>query len=332
MGMGIERRARRYQNAWETHLKASKRVEEAWLNATGLNSERVAVIGAGRLLDFAADAFSEKFREVHFLDADPLATGVWKLFAREHQCAVHSHILEITGRLSIWAKALEQNIRTLEFGDAVTKLAAYGSLPSEVPNPLAIFFEKVRPSHVLSLNILSQLPVMWQNAVERIFIARYGRRITEERESEWLSAYGTSGRLLIREHLETLAASDAKHILLITDVEYFSYPLEGIDIQPERFRWSEDADDQRWSYAEEERSEAVLNLCENYDALLGVNVENERLLRVLFPNYDLSLGDTWFWQIVPRAELRGGRGTLHRVRAFTLSRKVAGEGRLRPGE
>lgn len=321
MGLGIERRASRYAESWEQHFAQTKRTQRDWLAGCAEGAGSAAVLGAGRLYDCALEDLRAVCKEVSLLDADALCLSVWrKAEKKKAPGKLNFEILEMTGRLFQWEKEFREYVSTASFEEALRLLDGISLRSSEEKSPLDAFFEQRRPTHVVSLNILSQLPVMWQNAVERVLVARFGEE-ARNRETEWLTSYAPSARMLIREHLESLSRSAAANILLITDVEYYSYPLASFAHLHPPLIWKEESENGGWAVPNVSNSAELLSSCESYDALMGVNIENKKLLSLMFPGYESTLRASWLWYILPQGENGGAMGTVHRVRAIELRQK-----------
>ncbi len=176
MGLGIERRAEKYASAWGPHFAKSKRVQSEWL-ASGESKDSCLVLGAGRLYDFDLDCFAANFRRLIFLDADPLSLRGWKKKKQKFpQVEFHFQLCEMSGRLAEWSRGLSNLSQKKDFAGILEFLSRLGESGEALATPLEIAIKKFKPSHILSLNTLSQLPVMWQNAVERSLVIGLGAK------------------------------------------------------------------------------------------------------------------------------------------------------------
>lgn len=322
MGLGIERRSERFSSAWEPHFKSSKTQQARW--AETVSGKLLAVLGAGRLFDFEK-ALVDKFSGIDLIDADPLCQRNWRGLRRTFpKTAFGFYELELTGALSDWSVEAMRAFRRAEWKQALQTLE---KLRPPSPSPFAGYLRDRRPDAILSLNVLSQLPVMWQDLLEIALVRRFGREQVKEREQEWLAAFAPSARVLVREHLGDLASADASEILILTDVEYLYYSLlsdGGAALDELPFEWRDGDNGGNWILkpaAEDSVGERWKSECFRMDALYGVNVENAKLLEVLFPSHTATPMESWLWHIVPETEGRGTHGVVHRVRALSLKPK-----------
>ena len=281
-GLGIEKRARRLRKFWEPHLERSKAAQRRWIaEVAGVD---LAVLGAGRLFDFAADTLPTRFERALLIDADPSCADHWGGLA----CQVEPRIGDLTGCAERWqreldglhggwAETLEQIRQTPKPGDRAMPLAA---------------------DAVLSLNVLSQLPIGWQDRVEDHLERRFGARAIKVKEDEWLAAVEPGGRWIVEQHLAALAASNARSILLITDVEYVEYRGGANSV-----RWESGV----WSAGEGLRVDVS-------PALYGVELA--------IAGYTQRWEESWLWDISPIGAESREYGAMHRVaaRAFDLLR------------
>ena len=155
---------------------------------------------------------------------------------------------------------------------------------------------------VVSLNLLSQIPVVWQDILEEILFARFGKTVVQTKEQQWLRAFSGGARWLVQQHLELLAKSRAENILVISDLEYLSY--DGLDPFPQHgaplpVRW-----DGEW----QGEQGIQYTLC---PALFGLDLEKQ-----LPPGYSLAWKESWLWHIAPLGLENKQQGTIHRVGCF----------------
>jgi len=321
MGFGIEQRSARHRDAWRGHIEASQSAERRWLSdIRGQKLGSVAVLGAGRLIDCALHDLCRCFSAVHLVDADPACLAAWRKAKNGYpETAFEFHFIEITGRLTEWSKRLQAAARGGNWNAALKELEEIGAESSEFVSPLERFFAEKKPDAILSLNLMSQLPVMWQDLVERVLRSRFGTAETAAKEEEWIAAYVPSARLLIREHLRSLSSSAAKKILLITDVEYLSYPQRWQHGGSLPVEWVEKDDAGHWKTAEHVKEQDMREHCSAMDALAGVKVENKKLLAALAQGREAVISPSWLWHICPVPEGRTTSCIVHRVRAIELN-------------
>jgi hypothetical protein len=335
MGLGIKVRQQQYAECWSSHIQCCKKVQEEWAVKIAEEKEKyaLAVLGAGRLYDFDGSSFSKIAARISFVDADALCLPIWKRWRRAFpKLPVEYHILEMTGVLERWRAELQEATHRGSLEDTLSLLDG-GADPqafSIEENVLTGFFLRTKPEAVLSLNVLSQLAVMWQDIVERELQAAYGKQQVHEQEEQWLQAYSVSARRLIRAHLTALNESGAERLLLITDVEYVYFPrLKGRSAEspllwkegePETFGIRAGSWEQNPACGEDGDSQ-WRERCYALDALLEVNIENPPLLQVVLPKYLPHYLGSWVWNICPDGDLPPGFGVLHRVAALEFSKR-----------
>ena len=280
-GLGIEKRARRLRKFWEPHLERSKAAQRRWIaEVAGVD---LAVLGAGRLLDFAADTLPSRFQRALLIDADPSCADHWGGLA----CQVEPRIGDLTGCVQRWQRELDR----FQGGWAETlKQVRQMPKPGDRAIPLAA-------DAVLSLNVLSQLPIGWQDRVEDHLERRFGARMTKAKEEEWLAAVEPGGRWIVEQHLTALAASNARSLLLITDVEYAEYRGGANSV-----RWENGV----WAAGQGLRVDVS-------PALYGVDLA--------IAGYALRWEESWLWDISPIGAESPVYGSVHRVAALAFDRE-----------
>lgn len=265
-GLSIDERTRRLRAHWSPHHERSRAAQRRW-EAVG---EDLAVLGAGRLHDFDVATLTPRFRRLLLFDADPSCEPAWR--KQLTGVDIEPRIGDLTGCLTRWQRVLDGN-RT---GWADTLRLAAGILDASRDRPMPFAADAV-----LSLNLLSQLPIAWQDTVEEHLTRRFGRARVKSNETEWLAAVEPGGRWIVEQHLRALAESRATHILLITDIEYHDHEDRGarIVVQP---------------------------------ALYGVPVGLD--------GYTLAWQETWLWDISPLGAECDDYGSVHKVGAFAFRR------------
>lgn len=279
VGRGIERRAGALGQHWEPHFARSRRAQAEW--AAGLpRADTLLVLGAGRLHDFDHDAFADRFRRMILLDADPTCLPRWEKLrdSLRGRCGVEFVTRDVSGCLDDWER---------DFGNALKRdWEQTLDMLRKTPAPPQATLEAA--DAILSLNLLSQIPIMWQDAVEDILRRRFSQRFVEKHEEQWLLALHRSAQSLVRQHLAALAASGASDILLITDLEY------------------------RYYYESPERGRA-----ETHNSLHDVDPS-------AISGYRLVSTTEWEWHISPLGAENRRYGTIHRVGAFQFRQEPGG--------
>lgn len=297
-GLGLERRAQYLSVFWSDHFSRSRAVQTRW--AQTASGDTLTVLGAGPLFDFNGNALTPRFKRFRLVDANPAVQALWE----QLNTPVEPLIIDITNCLSAWSHAVEACKAGWTETLKVVEQVGVAPIPAYVAAGDAI----------LSLNVLSQLEVGWQESVERLLQKRFGSAFVLKHEQEWLKAARLGSQCLIEQHLASLEDSRANHILLITDVEYVDYT--GRQYQPNRFEpppasWSEN----HWTPDSGIEFEVI-------PALEGVTLTPDTLTRWL-PSYYLDWHSTWLWHIAPHGTEAVPYGKIHRVAAFSLRYRSA---------
>lgn len=206
MGKGIESRYARCSSYWEPHLECTRDFIEAHVEPGG----RLAILGAGRLLDIDLKRLIPQFSEIHLFDADPSVIKTWRLTSgvafREK---VIPRILDVTGSLESWSSGLSSARRRGELAEYLDSLS-----------PQRGAWESERFDGVISLNLVGQIPLYWR---DRVLSAARELSPAEER------ALIESMARLQAAHLQGLDQSPRSWSIVITDTEYYTYRVD----QPE---------------------------------------------------------------------------------------------------
>lgn len=328
MGLGIEYRATYLREAWAPHLNKTKEIQKSFLADTGM-VETILVLGAGRLLDIDLASLSEKAKRVVLVDADPLCVPFWKKAAKKAKNAkIDLRIQELSGLLPQWYQEIKLQTKATNFFSSLEKLETFSKIDRKQSSPIGDLVKLYKPDVIISVNLLSQIPVMWQDVLSRIFSREYTAAFFEANEEKWLRAYLPSARALIRQHLWALNESKAKRMLLISDLEYLRYPseLQAKEKSAMPFLWeqADGVDSGSWVLDKSHclapiSDNSFLAKCQLIDALNGLNLENEKLRDTVFTNYHTKKLDNWLWHICPLGAEGSEVGTIHRVAAFDCS-------------
>jgi hypothetical protein len=291
MGLGIEHRARTLAPHWAEHLGKTRAAQARWVAA----GDWLTVLGAGRLFDFNRQALLPRFRKLRLVDADPLCQAFWKGLP----VPIEMLCLDISNCLADWINELRTAKlpweETLSFIRQRRPRPAYGA-PVDA---------------LLSLNVLSQLQIVWQDGVEGILRRRFGRRFVERHAADWLDATRPGGQMLVEQHLAAIESSEARFALIITDLEYLEYrgkTFAGSRWEPAPVEWAG-----RW------RVDSGIT-CEVSPALEGIEL-NATTLALWMPSFLLEWHESWLWHIQPNGTEKMAAGKVHRVGAFALRRK-----------
>lgn len=310
MGRGIERRARQLPGYWSEHLDRTSRAVESWVH--GLHGDAtLLVLGAGRLLDLDLRILSARSPRLVLVDADREAVRTVRSSGRLPPGARYVE-REVSGVIDSWSKALKAALAgTCSLGDAIGVIER---IPREhEPAPVDLRELAGGDYTAVSINLLSQIPILWQDLVESALLRRFGRRALRAAEDSWLHAIVPAARRLIVQHLDALGRS-SETSLLLTDIEYAHYS----GVTPfDRARTEElpfTCRDGEWYPTGRALGSAVR--CEVMPALFGVSLETWASER----GTPLVKLDEWLWHLQPLGYEDRRRGVIHRVAAFVIGR------------
>lgn len=214
MGLGIEARFERCKSFWEPHLRLSMEFQRSTFTES---DGRIAVLGAGRLLDCDLEFLLERFNRIELIDADP--TAIQFLKAKLHgNSAISVELLELTGSLDPWRKDLQMvvDVKTPSYEKAISTLRDLRVFPAPLLDR--------RYDCVLSLNLLGQIPIYWRERVETLLEKHLGITMDERGDLplEVEDAISRSCFELQAQHLSLLETVTEKKAVLITD-RFFHY-------------------------------------------------------------------------------------------------------------
>jgi hypothetical protein len=293
MGLGIERRARELSVFWESHQENTRRAQRRW--AETVSGRILTVLGAGRLFDFES-GLASRFDSLRLVDADPLCRGAWDQLDRP----VEPVLTDVSSCIDQWTADLE-SLR-LPWAETLDVIRRHSE-------PVPAYSQPT--DALLSLNLLGQLPVGWQDGVYAYLCRRFGRSFVDSHEEEWLDAVRPGNRMLIEQHLAAVERSGPMHVLLITDLQYVQY------FGRKYKRGRRENEPVSWSAGRWESSNGVR--CEITPALEDIDLEAGAFARWM-PSYQLEWSESWLWHISPMAVECRHCGTIHRVGAFALKR------------
>jgi len=200
MGAGIEQRHQRCASWWEPHLRCSREFIRTSLRPC----RRVAVLGAGRLLDVDIEMLLAHSQEVHLFDADSGCLFHWRArLGPRLGGRAFAHIEDITGSLKRWEGILRASRRRGDLAECLRGLRAVRPA-----------WSKAEFCSIVSLNLLGQIPLYWRDFVQ----ASRGRLSGDDEE-----ALAASMGELQRAHLEALFSSGAGQLVMLFDSEYYRY-------------------------------------------------------------------------------------------------------------
>jgi hypothetical protein len=203
MGRAIEERYARCKEWWEPHLRCTRE----FIADHVAPCSRIAVLGAGKLLDLDLPALLEHASEVHLFDADSHCISTWRAAAGPHyRRRVIPHIEDVTGVMESWTQPLKSAARR-------------GVLEEYLSNVEAVEPAWARDGFdaIISLNIAGQIPLYWRD------------RVLDIKASLTDPEYGALQRsmaTLQSAHIRALTADTKALSIVVTDTEYYYYDAD----------------------------------------------------------------------------------------------------------
>lgn len=204
MGKGIEARYSRCATYWEPHLACTRVFVESHIEPGG----RLAILGAGRLLDVDLKKLIPQFSEIHLFDADSSVIRAWrKTSGVAFRDTVIPRIIDVTGSIQPWSAGLATSIRRGQLADYLSALV-----------PLRAAWEEEPFDGVISLNLVGQIPLYWRDRV----LNAANRELSEMEERSLVDSMAR----LQSAHLAATRAHPRTWSIVITDTEYYTYQVD----------------------------------------------------------------------------------------------------------
>jgi hypothetical protein len=203
MGKGIEARHERCADYWAPHLSCTKEFISKNITPGG----KLAILGAGRLLDVDLPALLPLFSEIHLYDADPTALATWKrVSGKAYGKTVFGHIEDVTGSLREWSAGLSLAHKRGKLAEYLRERTVRSGT-----------WEHQGFDGVISLNIIGQLPLYWRDRV---------LEISEDLSADEERALIDTMAILQTRHVEALHSRSCAWAIAITDTEYYTYQVD----------------------------------------------------------------------------------------------------------
>lgn len=203
MGKGIEARHARCAGYWEPHLRCTR----GFIASHARPGGRLAILGAGRLLDVDLGALLPRFSEIHLFDADPTVLKIWrKASGVTFRDRVVPRITDVTGSLQEWSAGLGQAVRQRRLAEYLNSL-----------QPRHGMWEDEGFDGVISLNLSGQIPIYWRDRVMSI-----ARDLSEAEERALIDSMA----LLQGAHVRAVRRRARSWSIMITDTEYYTYTVD----------------------------------------------------------------------------------------------------------
>ncbi len=298
--IGIFFRKKKYKSGWDTHLKNSSDFVYNNLIGASRKYDAITILGSGRLYDFPTGLECKNFICV---DRDPLS-----IFSYPNKKTKNSSLIlyDVSSLLDIWIVSLVQTNHS-SIDDFLIHLKNI-QIEHKLLSKNFCFKSKL----TVSLNLISQIPVYWQDQVFRIIEGKFGTthsQVNDQTESIILSLY-PSCQYLIENHLKLLLNknSNLKGIkIVIGDLSYIEGKNLNISTSDKNI-----FDDSSISINAKSKNEKVFL----QDALFGVDIK--KLLQTL--NQKPRDTKQWIWKISNSNENK--TSSYHRVIALACSEKA----------
>jgi hypothetical protein len=246
-GFGIRSKRRQFSRWWQSHETATKQfqakiVSEYWDTnkferagnyfrrdephspSSAQSGSDVLIFGAGRLYDCDLEFLSRYYERIILVDADRTAGRTWKLLRPDIKQRVIPIIGDCTGRIRTWQFRLREILSGLPACPTVEQIVSCLQTSTELDQES---FEALTErflnlncniSTVISLNVLSQLQLVWQRNVEALLRIKFGAKWTDAHEAEWLGAVRAAGANLITEHFRLICSLSPQLVVVIGDL------------------------------------------------------------------------------------------------------------------
>lgn len=286
-GWAIAYKGRTLKNEWSEHIQRTK----AFLLETLTGGSELHVLGAGRLLDFPLLDILDRYQKIHFYDGDSGAVRYLRK-SKIGKDKIIIHLIELTGELSKF-KSVLNGIDEIQDIFKTPEFAKFSSAATP--------FKLPKDSHIVSLNLLSQLPLAYRQIFERWILKIYGQKFYREEERSWLDEYNYLAVQILRSHLGMLNNSNAEKVVLISDTEQLFYPisLSQLPLPKES------------SFAWEVNSSCSQEL-EVTSSICGLQ------LKEFFTKYQIGQKELWPWHLAPATNK--AEGIVCRVEAVELGK------------
>jgi len=274
MGYGISARKKRCKAHWSKHLTFSKQFQADSLCEQNFGT---AILGSGRLYDVSLRALFNRTDRISLYDADPSAilyaatVGLPWMLRRK----LSLHCAELTGSLAEWSHLLDKFLKNY------SKEKGIKLLPQFLSDLKPQQFSLSNYDAVISLNLLSQIPLYWRDRVLERLKSQWD--IEPDAQDEITRALNENMQSLQAAHLRLVSTSAKKTAIILSDSHFYYY-------QKDKAPW----------------------LVE--DALL---IDPPKVM----PNdFTLRSTESWLWHIAPQDIEQNDYGVIHRVQAWCFHR------------
>jgi len=213
-GIGIAARHKRCAPFWQDHLMHSRQFQAQCIGTKDVES--IAVLGSGRLYDIDPAVLFASGAEVLFFDADPSAVAYSNRRVSEFREKERCKVLDVSGVMNLWTNSLRETLRKQVSSSDIASVISQLS-------PRTDALEEKSFHTVISLNLLSQIPLFWRDRAKRLL---------KDPSPEVASALESSYRRLEEAHMKLIQRASKKRIILISDVLFHYYDGQTSESEP----------------------------------------------------------------------------------------------------
>jgi len=303
---GIRRRYFKYTEAWQPHLNKSKECISNWLDKLE-DKKELQVLGAGELLDFPNKEVLESFQRIYLTDINLKCSHAWKqLQSKLPKTEIVPVFQDATLILKEWSR-LFTNLNSNKIEDYLNYLEA---IPRTNPQQSHSF---IKTKNIISLNLLSQLPIAWQEFVFSFLEKKFNKTYIKNYSDKILSSLTPCAHQLIESHLKGLVPIKNGSSLIISDMKYF-FP-EDDSIIPSILETDKTVLIPEINFKNNTKKNSVVL---EQDALFGYNLNKKNILKS--PSIQVLPIKNWIWNLVPHNSILEKK-ELHLVTAFQIANK-----------
>ncbi len=286
-GKGINRRARIYSSDWQYHYDRSQRIIEDWLNRHS-SASSINILGAGPLNDVPLESIKNFSKEktagsIIITDANIDFYPVWE--DKLGDISFQPIVQDVSLKLADWLNYLTST----KFTSYELFLEALENIIDRRTTTAPIFY---KANLNISLNLLSQIPIHWQEAVFLISRKRFGNRMTERKKDDLLKALNKSSSMLIESHLNHLIPTTKNPSnLIVFDYKYYFPEKNLLEIELDKSTLSI-LPTPKFHFKNEGE-----NLIVEQDALFTFDLV--KWICKLPATINFKILDSWIWKVVP---------------------------------
>ncbi len=227
MGLGIAARQSRNPHYWSQHLNLSRQQQQELLRQVG-HCRSALILGAGRLLDVPLADYAAHCDQLHCVDNDPLARRVaLRQLKSCNELKYKYSLLDLTFSIADWTHRLSDFLSLQKRRVNLDALAEF--LFSLEANKIELDLDQYEI--VVSLNLLSQIPIYWRDRCENLLNLHWELKADQSGKfgENLEQALDYTQAVLQKQHLAWLAQKRNGHCLLIYDQSFLFYQCDRVE-------------------------------------------------------------------------------------------------------